>query len=234
MGLIKSLLILKLVVIAFGILAYSKIIYWGDKNVLAKEESKTSTEDVSGANEPTNPTEPKSFLDDLINLPSLNPDKSKKEEIGRYLALAERKGQEIEQRLDTLKAQVQQLKKLEKDVDVKIKMLEEERIFFAQTVQKENEVKEERLNKLVELYAKMEPKKAGPMFAAMDRDLAVAMLKELNPKQVTRILEFMEPEKSVELTEFFGRIRSGQEYELLKQMNQSLLDAFDPCKDRSN
>ena len=76
----------------------------------------------------------------------------------------------------------------------------------------------------------MEPKKAAPIIENMDRDLVVALFKAIGQKQITYILEAMDPQKSVELTEYFGRIRSGKEYDLLSEMNKSQLEEFQDCK----
>ena len=76
----------------------------------------------------------------------------------------------------------------------------------------------------------MEPKKAAAVFEKIDKDLAAALFKNLKQKQVTAILEKMNPDKAIELTEYFGRIKSGAEYELLKEMNNSLLETFKDCK----
>lgn len=64
----------------------------------------------------------------------------------------------------------------------------------------------------------------------MDEDLVVALFKRLRQKQVTLILETMASDKSVRLSEYFGRVRSGKEYELLKEMNSSLRQEFADCK----
>ncbi len=228
---IKILLVSKLLVLTVALLAYGRIIYFGDKPLTAADEKEEKKPPQAGEKQAVEtPKDRKSFLDDLLDLPDLDPKSAKKEEIGRYLSLAERKKQQIERRVDTLDKREKQLKKLEAEVENKIKKLEEERMFFAQTIQKEKEIKEERLKKLVSLYAKMEPKKAGPVFENMDKDLVVSLFKNIRQKQITAILENMDPQKSVEITEYYGRIRSGREYDLLKQMNESLLDAFDECK----
>jgi flagellar motility protein MotE (MotC chaperone) len=76
----------------------------------------------------------------------------------------------------------------------------------------------------------MPPKKAAPVFEQMDKDLVVQLFNKIPKKQTMNILSVMDPAKSVELTEYFGRIRSTEEYELLKQINSSLLEEFETCK----
>jgi hypothetical protein len=40
----------------------------------------------------------------------------------------------------------------------------------------------------------------------------------------------MNPDKSVALAEYFGRVKSGREYDLLKELNSSLKKEFQDCK----
>jgi flagellar motility protein MotE (MotC chaperone) len=64
----------------------------------------------------------------------------------------------------------------------------------------------------------------------MHRDLAVGLFKLIEQKQITKILEAMSPAKAVELSEYFSRIRSAREYDVLKDVNQSLKAEFEECK----
>lgn len=172
----------------------------------------------------------KSFLANLLELPELDPGSIQKEELGKYLEIAERKKRQIEERVDLLKRREDQLKGLEASIDDKLKKLEEERRFFSQTIQQEKDLKGERLEKLITMYAKMEPKKAAPIIEKLDKDLVVDLFKAMPQKQVTTILESMNPDKSVSISEYYGRVRSAREYDLLKEMNQSLRKEFDDCK----
>ena len=195
------------------------------KNSSEKEKKDSAAGDGKKSDKPR-----KSFLSNLLELPELNPDSMKKEEVGRYLDIAERKKRQIEDRLANLGRREDQLKGLESSIDEKLKKLDEERRYFAQTIQKEKDLKGERVEKLVALYSKMEPKKAAPVMEKLDKDLVVEMFKQLPQKQVTAILETMSADKSVALSEYYGRIRSAKEYDILKEMNASLRKEFDDCK----
>ena len=171
------------------------------------------------------------LLDSLLSLPPLEADSSNKDEVGRYLSIIEQARQQIEDRMTSLKSRYRSLKELEQSIDSKLKDLDHERQFFIRTIQQEKKIQKDRLARLVDLYEKMEPKKAAPVFETMDKDLVVSLFNTMKKKQVTRIIELMEPKKSVELTEYFGRIGSAKEYDLLKEMNKSLRKAFANCKE---
>jgi len=241
-SLIKGVLITKLVIVTAALFVHKGWIQLGDRALFA-EASDPETKDEGQKNIKTSPEEGledevevnetnarKSFLSGLFELPKLNAKKVKKAEIGKYLDMAERKEQQISERTIKLAKREEQLKALERSIEEKLSQLDDERKFIAKTLQEEKDLKGERLDKVVELYDKMDPKKAAVAFEKIDKDLAVALLKRLKQKQVTTILEAMNPEKSVELTEYFARVKSAKEYDLLKELNDSLKKEFQDCK----
>lgn len=216
----KVLIGIKLTFLALFLLVQSGQINIGELNLLA-EEVKAPEE-----NQPKD-----SEIHQLLEIPKITDNSPEsKEALGRYLDFADRKRQEIIRRLEFLEKREATLKMLEQKLDKKLRQLDDERKFFAASIQKEQEIKKERLDRLIELYDKMESKKAAPLFETLDPDLAVAMLKSLKQKQLTAILEKMSPDKATKLTEYFSRNKSGTEYEMLKEMNASLKEAFNECK----
>jgi len=173
-----------------------------------------------------------SEIHDFLAIPKLGEDApSSRETLSRYLDMADRKRQDVLRRMEFLEKREASLKQIEGTIDRKLTQLDEERKFFAASIQKEVDLKKERLTRLIELYDKMEPKKAATMFESLSLDLSVSLLKSLKQKQLTAILEKMAPDKAAKLTEYFSRMKSGAEYDLLKEMNSSLRDAFKECKD---
>jgi flagellar motility protein MotE (MotC chaperone) len=205
-----------------------------------KEESSTNESKESKESKQTEKTDEKgdkaasktrkSFLSDLFELPKLDPKTARKEEIGKYLDMADRRDRQLKDREELLKKRENQLIQIEKSLDEKLVKLDEERKFFSKTIQQEKDLKGERLEKLITLYDKMEPKKAATQIEKLDKDLVVGLFKGLKQKQVTTILEFMSPDKSAEITEYFGRVKSAREYDLLKELNSSLKKEFADCK----
>lgn len=254
---IRVVFVVKFVIILGAWVATQGGFTFGDKPVTAAEGAKTpadqikedaaadqsktakETPKVAAAEKPKEvKAEPevkegksrKSFLSNLLELPELNPEAIQKEELGKYLEIAERKKRQIEDRLEILKKREEQLKGLESGIDEKLKRLDEERRFFGETIQQEKNLKGERTEKLIAMYSKMEPKKAAPVVEKLDKDLVVELFKNMPQKQVTAILEVMSPDKSVMISEYYGRVRSAREYDVLKEMNQSLRKEFDDCK----
>ncbi len=230
---IPSILLLKAVVL-FYIFSGDKInFHLGEKPLLGADEATppVSKPDDEAVPESTDSeTKRRGYLDELLNMPKVNTEGLKKDEIGRYLTLLERKQSQVDNRIQILRAREEQLKSLESSLDEKLKKIEEELLYFQQTVQKETELKGERLDKLVEFYQKMEPKKAAVVFEKLDKDLIVQLFNRFPQKQTTQILSLMNPDRSVELSEYYGRIRSGKEYEILKEVNSSLRKEFQDCK----
>jgi flagellar motility protein MotE (MotC chaperone) len=237
----KSILIAKVVLVFLALAMHQGWIHLGDRKLFAEEPKNTEkgndkssyapkSDELEDDVEIKETKKRKSFLSDLFELPKLNAKKLQKEEIGKYMDMAERKERQISDRSTQLSKREEQLKAIEKSIDEKLQRLDEERKFIAKTLQQEKDLKGDRLDKIAELYDKMDPKKAAPAFEKLDKDLTVALFKKLKQKQVTTILEAMPPEKSVELTEYFARIKSAKEYDLLKELNESLRKEFQDCK----
>ncbi|RYZ56334.1 MAG: hypothetical protein EOP07_12670 [Proteobacteria bacterium] len=225
---IPVIIVMKIGVLSYIFLGDKKMFWLGDKAVVAQEAAPEAAPEAEA--EPVDGGKRKGFLDDLLNLPKIDSENLKKDEVGRYLTLLERKQSQVENRLQVLKAREDQLKSLEASVDGKLKKLEEEMTFFQQTIQKEKEIQKDRLDKLVEFYQKMDAKKAAPVFEKLDKDLVVSLFNRIPQKQTTTILQLMNPDKSVELSEYYGRIRSAKEYEMLKEINTTLRKEFAECK----
>lgn len=218
---IKLLFILKLMVLSYLLVEETNIISIGEKYLVAQDEDLIDEENVSRR---------KSFMDDLLTLPKIKPDQRRKDELAKYFSIVERKSRQVEERIKFLSSKQEKLGRLEASIDQKLKKLEEEMSYFQQTQQKEKEVKKERLDSLVEFYKKMPAKKAAPVFENLDQDLVVSLFNALPKKQTMNILSLMDPAKSVEISEYFGRIQSAKEYELLKEINTALLKEFEECK----
>jgi flagellar motility protein MotE (MotC chaperone) len=233
---IKLLIIIKVAALVFVALYYSGF-YLDDKSLLAEDEPEKQVAQAEAPPAPAQAEEeddedvPKSYMEDLFTLPKIDKENLEKDEIARYLSLLEKKSSQVESRINVLSAKEKHLKELEGVIDDKLKKLEEEMGYFQTTVQKEKDVKDERLEKLVEFYRKMTPKKAAPVFESLDKDLVVALFNKIPQKQTTEILSLMNPQKSVELSEYFGRIKSGSEYNTLREINTSLRKEFSECRE---
>lgn len=173
----------------------------------------------------------RSLIDDLLYLPKIDRDSLTKNQLAKYLDMLDRKKLLVETKIQSLKTEHARLKAMEGQVEVKIDKLQEELKFFQQTVQKEKEFSEERLSKLISFYKKVPPKKSAPVFESLDKDLVVSLFNGLPQKQVTKILALMNPQKSVEITEYYGRVKSAKEYMLLKEINKELAESFKKCSE---
>jgi flagellar motility protein MotE (MotC chaperone) len=248
--LIQIILGIKLVAIVVIVLTLKGNFYIGDRRALAEKtatpaaapaaasaaESAAAATSGSNADQKAPAPEAKdskaSILSELLDLPTIKPEEIKRQELGRFLELAEKKHKQVKLRLEELDKRERRMTQIEATIEDKIKRLEDEKKFILETLQVEKTIQEDRLKKLMALYEKMEPKKAAPVFSEMDKDLAIALFNRISQKQITRILEQMSADKSVQLTEYFGRVRSGREYELLREVNKSLTDEFEKCKEQ--
>ena len=126
--------------------------------------------------------------------------------------------QDVEDKISRLKSSKNAYDKAKKDIEQTLKKLDEDRKLLDETLQKEKKVQQERLTEALAFLEKMEPRKAGPVLEAMDRDLVIQLFRKLPQKQVTKLLESVSPKKATELFEYYTRMRSGREYALLKEI----------------
>ncbi|MBM3383286.1 MAG: hypothetical protein FJY29_12750 [Betaproteobacteria bacterium] len=140
---------------------------------------------------------------------------------------------DVEQKIEKLNVARQGYDRSKGEVESKLKRIEEERKLLEETLQKERKAKDERLSETLEFISKMEPKKAAPLIETMDRDLVMQLLRKLPPRQVTKLLESVNPKKATEILEYYTRIRSGREYELLREMGLCATDTEEGTNDKS-
>lgn len=228
---LKIVIGIKIFLILGIILSEGDFLYFGERIGVAEEETEKAEVDNSDILDTEDGEKKrKTFFDELLVLPKIRQDESQKDELAKYFSIIERKSRQVENRIKLLKTKDQQLKKLEESIDKKLSKLEEEITYFKETQQEEKKLQKERLDQLISFYKKMAPKKAAPVFEKMDKDLVVELFNAFPEKQTMLILSLMSPEKSVEISEYFGRVKSTKEYELLKEINTELVKEFQGCK----
>jgi flagellar motility protein MotE (MotC chaperone) len=126
--------------------------------------------------------------------------------------------QDIEQKLVRLEEAKKSYDLARLDIDSRIKKVVEEKRLLDETLQKEKKLKEDRVKEAVEFVSKMEPRKVAPVMDTMDRDLVIVLLSRLPPRQVTKLLENSTPAKATQFLEYYTRIRSGREFEMLREL----------------
>lgn len=126
--------------------------------------------------------------------------------------------QDVEQKLVRLEEAKKSYDLARLDVEARVKKVEEERRLLDETLQKEKKLKEDRVKEAVEFVSKMEPRKVAPVMDTMDRDLVIVLLSRLPARQVTKVLENSTPAKATQFLEYYTRIRSGREFEMLREL----------------
>ncbi len=125
---------------------------------------------------------------------------------------------DVEQKIFRLEEAKKAYDNSRSDIEAELKKVAEEKRLLDETLQKEKNIKEERVKETVGFVAKMDPKKVAFVLEGMDRDLVLVLLTKLPPRQVTKILENIAPAKATQFLEYFTHIRSGREFEMLKDL----------------
>lgn len=96
--------------------------------------------------------------------------------------------------------QKQELETLQKDVDARIKVLDERRAEYQDWLKRRNEFLKSAEAGLVEIYRKMKPDAAAQQLAAINPEIASAIVMKLPPRQSSVILGEMPADKAALLT----------------------------------
>ena len=96
--------------------------------------------------------------------------------------------------------QKQELETLQKDVDERIKVLEARRAEYEDWLKRRNDFLKSAEAGLVEIYRKMKPDAAASQLAALDPEIASAIVMKLPPRQSSTILGEMPADKAAALT----------------------------------
>ncbi len=96
--------------------------------------------------------------------------------------------------------QKQELEKLQKDVDERIRTLEARRAEYQDWLKRRNDFLKSAEGGLVEIYRKMKPDAAAAQLAELDPEIASAIVMKLPPRQSSTILGEMPADKAAALT----------------------------------
>lgn len=100
----------------------------------------------------------------------------------------------IRKREEDVDVRMQALALAEQEIDRKIKALEEAEAQLRGTMTLASTAAETDLAKLTDVYAKMKPKQAAPLFEQMDPQFAAGFLSRMKPDSAAAILAGMQPE----------------------------------------
>ena len=212
---IKPLLIVKLVVVVVAVLVFKGYLYFGDKTLTA-DEAQDKESQVE--------------LKSIVNLPKLDSKKLTKQEAEAYFVIIDKKKQELIGLEKNIKERQDILTDMQKNLDEKLKKIENEKNIFIDLVDKQIDLSEERKKELANYYKKMTPKKAAPIFASMDIDYVVSLFHLLPEKQVTSILAEMPIDVSKKISEYYGRVDLLKEYSALNDLKTAISKEFSECK----
>ena len=96
--------------------------------------------------------------------------------------------------------QKEQLTALEKEIEERIKVLEQKRAEYEEWLRRRNEFLEKADESIVAIYSRMRPDAAALQLANMDDETAAAILTKLNPRSASAVLNEMEPARAAQLT----------------------------------
>jgi flagellar motility protein MotE (MotC chaperone) len=210
----------KFFIVKFSVLAGCFVLYVAGKNKFFRNSIQSVVPAASAAEEPidsavNNAVKSAGTASSTPSIPSGNLSIS---EASRIRMSLEKLKAEVEQKISLYEQNKKIHAETKKSLELEKKQLEEEKQLLQASLQKEKEAQGQRLTEALEFIGKMEAKKASAVLESMDRDLVIQIMRKLPPKQTTKILENLNPRKASEYMEYYTRIKSGREFELLKEL----------------
>jgi len=112
-------------------------------------------------------------------------------------AILEKKEKIINEREAKLEAMMEEIEKQKDELEALV----------AKNEELLDQIKNAKMDKISETYARMKPKSAAPILEAMELEEAVAIMRTLQPKVVGDIFARMDPQKASEITNALNELQ---------------------------
>ncbi|MGM0452555.1 MAG: MotE family protein [Thermodesulfobacteriota bacterium] len=130
-------------------------------------------------------------------------------EARRLLSDIKKERRRFKEKKQQLDQREKELKIFEEQVDEKLERLKTLEKELDKKQARNKEVEAEKVKKLSKIYQKRDPAGAAATLAAMDQQLAVAVLEKMRDKYAGDILDNMAPEVAVQYSTALGRLDGG-------------------------
>jgi len=119
----------------------------------------------------------------------------------KLLESIRKRERELDMKAEALRDEEARLAELRRDVETAVERLEEKKASLESLTEKIEAVKDERIQRLVKIYASMSPEEAAPRIEELDKEVAVLILASMRPSSAGKILGLVNVEKSVSLSQ---------------------------------
>ncbi len=237
-GFVASLLVLKLVTMAFDYVRDAQLISNLD-NLIDRNLEPTIPNSLAQAAETPSSTEAALFggtrkakeglsqealaLQEAANTP-LDQREESQSDIGNILKEnIKGKVQQLSEREQQLKTFEAMLRVTEEKLAERQKALVDTRDEIKGLLDDYNETKEGERGHLVGIYSSLDPKRAALIFNNLDTDIIVGLINQMSPRKSAQIIGYMLPNKAKEITEVLsGRQTQQAETQQSNNINSSL------------
>ena len=117
------------------------------------------------------------------------------------LAVLNRKEKELQSREEDLERNEERLNIVKADIDRRIAELKRVHEEIAAFVKKIDEVKDQRVRKIVKIYESMNPEEAASRMEKLDEEMAVMILAAMSERKAAKVLSFVGVAKSAKLSQ---------------------------------
>lgn len=135
-----------------------------------------------------------------VKIPAASGEDNKSESVSDQV----KKQKEREQ---MLQRKEQELKEIEKEVDLKLARLSEIETRLKQMIEEADVLKDKKFRHLVDVYTNMKPKQAAEVLETLEESIAVKILAGLKGRSAGEILSFVSAQKAARLSAALSRVQ---------------------------
>jgi flagellar motility protein MotE (MotC chaperone) len=132
-----------------------------------------------------------------------NPTPDEQEDLGDVLP----KWSELKEKQQALNRREEELRRLEKTLDAKLREVKELQENIRKMLDEANVLKDKKIKHLIDVYSNMKAKQAALVLESLEEDIAVKILSGMRGRKAGEILSYVTPKKAALLSERLTDLR---------------------------
>lgn len=118
---------------------------------------------------------------------------------------------ELNQKEEGIKRKAQELKILSQQIEQKLDQMRSLQKEIEERRKERKEMDEKDISRMVKYYETMAPENTAVFFNQMDRVTATHILMRMNPRKASAVMQLVEPQVAVEITEMVTRFKADRQ-----------------------
>jgi len=118
---------------------------------------------------------------------------------------------------DEIRKQEERLQAVKADIEQRLELLSQIEKKITELIQSKHAMEDEKMIKLAKVFEATPPEQAGPLLSKLDVDIAAQLLLKMQGRKAGRIWGFVDPDKAVEISKELARLNPGIDMNKMSQ-----------------